>query len=211
LHTLGVNLRVNLGVLDKAPTIYPHDYKGKREAGSFQANGTEIGKVKWAEVSEIVPTKPGIYSYQNIPFAWDYSPALHTTIKQTRDDHIASHTINKFGRPVFISQENVINSFANKIASQPNAEKIIADVIGQKPKGEFGPEALSYQHRLLKLAKYMQKQEEQGKAIDVEQLKSELKSSRSFSERFAPKASQSFKDQVAASKDVSSGMSYGGG
>ncbi|WPY00668.1 hypothetical protein Trichorick_00552 [Candidatus Trichorickettsia mobilis] len=88
LHTKVSHYWIDLGTLPKAPTIYESSFKSEREINSFQANGTEIGRLTWVSTNELKSKDDSSLWFQDKPIRFSYIPVLNNIIRELRDKEL---------------------------------------------------------------------------------------------------------------------------
>ena len=91
LHTIVSHIIIDLGKLDKAPQIYSADYKGTREANSFQPNGTEVGKLEWASMDKFQQSEADL-KFNGVQIRKTYVPIINNLVRQLRNEELQSES-----------------------------------------------------------------------------------------------------------------------
>ncbi|MFN7038253.1 MAG: hypothetical protein ACK4OM_01600 [Alphaproteobacteria bacterium] len=140
LHTLAVNVIVDLGVLPKEPIVYNWDYKGEREPNSFQANGTEIGKLQWTNI-ENLENKEGYVYFDGIKVEKAYGTVLHSVVRYLNNEELnkesnglvpTRNTVDSWrARVAFEKRESELGEFGKEAVTQHKEDKCFAKAIGK--------------------------------------------------------------------------------
>lgn len=171
LHTKVSNISIDFGVLAKAPMIYPASHTGARETGSFQPNGSEIGKITWASADKItaMPSDQSLLvSYDKTPIGLYPTAILNNVIKDVRDKQVGQATLNKDGHPVFASRAAVLAALENYGIEPVN-------LLGIAPLNEFGEDARRYHFQVMQAGRCLQEHAAKGTAISEEAILKFLK------------------------------------
>jgi hypothetical protein len=128
LHTVSSHYVFDLGTLEQAPTIYPHNYHGEREDKSFIANGTEIGLLEWVNIADISQKADNSLYYNDKLINPGYVSVYNNVIRHLRDEEL-SH--NSGG--LIISREN-LGAWTKRLELEKNQESALTE-------GEFGQKA----------------------------------------------------------------------
>ncbi|WP_316354561.1 hypothetical protein [Candidatus Trichorickettsia mobilis] len=132
LHTKASHYSINLGKLPKAPTIYESSFKSERASNSFQANGTEIGRLTWVSTSALESKNDSSLWFYDKPIRFSYISVLNNIIRELRDGEL------KEASKGVINSHNHIADFAEHFQLQQKLSKF---------SGEFGSTA-SQKHKI---------------------------------------------------------------
>ena len=132
LHTKVSHYIIDLGKLSKTPTIYEPSFKSEREINSFQANGTEIGRLTWVGINELESENDCSLWFQGKPVGFAYMRVLNNIIRELRDQEL-----KEVSNEVVNSHDNIA-ALAKHFQLQQNLSKL---------SGEFGAIA-SQKHRV---------------------------------------------------------------
>lgn len=123
LHTKVAYYIIDLGKLDKAPIIYDPSFKSEREINSFQANGTEIGRLTWAGINKLELQDSLVWFNNKSLKGTRNIPILNNAIRILRDNELRSES-----QGIITSQDHII-ALVQHFGLKANLDKV---------SGEFG-------------------------------------------------------------------------